>query len=294
MGPPISERKLSQEGLWETRKEILGWMFDGIKRTIKLLESKCTKLRGKIKHALEFSRKNKKAFIPLRSFKKLHGKLQFATIALAIGKPLMGPLDVALSRAQNSRDKRVTLMSELAQTLLDWRYIIKLIVERSTFCDELVLHTAAYQGFVDASKWGVGGVWFGRTQTLQPIVWFLQWPTNISNRLVSDANPTGDISISDLELLGIFINWLVLEYAVDKTTLKFNSVAMWCDNLPAVAWLYKMRNSSSEIAAHILRAFAIRLQHLQAAVPLVEHISGILTFWPILPQEITPLTTPTS
>ena len=58
-----------------------------------------TKLRGEIKHALEFSRKYKKAFIPLRIFKKLHGKLQFTTIALAIGKPLMGPLDAALSRA---------------------------------------------------------------------------------------------------------------------------------------------------------------------------------------------------
>ena len=117
----------------------------------------------------------------MRIFEKLHGKLQFATIALAIGKPLMGPLDAALSRAQNASNKRVMLTSKLAQTLLDWRYIIKLIAERPTFCNELISHTAAYQGFVDASKWGVGEVWFGRTQTLQPIVWFLQWPTNISN-----------------------------------------------------------------------------------------------------------------
>ena len=96
----------------------------------------------------------------MQTFKKLHGKLQFATIALAIGKPLMGLLDAALSSAQNSSNKRVILTSELAQTLLDWRYIIKLIAERPTFCDVLVSHTATYQGFVNASKWGVGRVWF--------------------------------------------------------------------------------------------------------------------------------------
>ena len=52
-------------------------------------------------------------------------------------------------------------------------------------------------------------------------------------------------------------------------------VAIWCNNLPAVAWLYKMRNSGSKFAACILRAFAIRLQHFRAAVPAIDHLSGI-------------------
>ena len=30
MGPPISQTKLQAEGVWQTRKEILGWIFDGI------------------------------------------------------------------------------------------------------------------------------------------------------------------------------------------------------------------------------------------------------------------------
>ena len=45
MGPPISESKLTEEGLWETRKEILGWTFDGIHRTIELAPAKCEKLQ---------------------------------------------------------------------------------------------------------------------------------------------------------------------------------------------------------------------------------------------------------
>lgn len=34
MGPPISPKKLEEEGPWEARKEILGWILDGIARTI--------------------------------------------------------------------------------------------------------------------------------------------------------------------------------------------------------------------------------------------------------------------
>ena len=34
MGPPISPSKLEEEGPWSTRKEILGWLMDGLARTI--------------------------------------------------------------------------------------------------------------------------------------------------------------------------------------------------------------------------------------------------------------------
>jgi hypothetical protein len=30
MGPAVSVKKLVDKGTWETRKEILGWLFDGI------------------------------------------------------------------------------------------------------------------------------------------------------------------------------------------------------------------------------------------------------------------------
>jgi hypothetical protein len=67
----------------------------------------------------------------------------------------------------------------------------------------------------------------------------------------------------------------VLEQAVDTKTLRHNSIAIWCDNLPAVAWTYKFRTSTSPIAAQILRALAVRLHKNQTANLLVEHISGI-------------------
>ena len=164
----------------------------------------------------------------------------------------MGPLDNALRIARNRNRSRIIISTELRQALMDWRYIIKLIGERPTFCDELVPTLPTYQGFVDASKWGVGGVWFSGTKNLPPIVWFQKWPKEVQQRLVTDDNPHGNITIAELELFGVFLQWLVLEQAVAAEDLERKSVAIWCDNLPAVAWLYKMRNSGSKFAARIL------------------------------------------
>jgi hypothetical protein len=36
MAHPVSEKKLIEDGIWDTRKEILGWLFDGMAQTIKL------------------------------------------------------------------------------------------------------------------------------------------------------------------------------------------------------------------------------------------------------------------
>jgi hypothetical protein len=30
MGPPVSEQKLIEDGTWVLRKEVLGWLFDGL------------------------------------------------------------------------------------------------------------------------------------------------------------------------------------------------------------------------------------------------------------------------
>jgi hypothetical protein len=108
-----------------------------------------------------------------------------------------------------------------------------------------------------------------------PIVWFLEWPQEIRDQFCSSSNKSGKLTISDLELTGILLYWLVLEQAVDTNTLKHTSIAIWCDNLPAVTWTYKFRTSTSPIAARILRALAVRLHKNQTALLSVEHISGI-------------------
>jgi hypothetical protein len=119
------------------------------------------------------------------------------------------------------------------------------------------------------------GVWLGGTKQIIPIVWFYEWPQTIRNQFCSASNKTGSLTISDLELTGILLQWLVLEHVVDTSTLRDASVSIWYDNLPAVAWMYKFRTSTSLVAARILRALAVRLHTNRAALLSVEHISGI-------------------
>jgi hypothetical protein len=157
----------------------------------------------------------------------------------------MGQLDRYLAKAGRTHQRYITMTDKLRNILRDWSALLRLVGRRPTHVKELVEHRPQYQGFVDASKWGVGGVWFSGIASMIPIVWFLKWPQEIWDQFCSSSNKSGKLTISDLELTGILLQWLVLEQAVDTNALKHNSIAIWCDNLPAVAWTYKFRTSTS-------------------------------------------------
>jgi hypothetical protein len=75
--------------------------------------------------------------------------------------------------------RKLVVTDALKAILRDCLALIRLAGRRPTHVTELVEHPPAYQGFVEASKWGVGGVWFGGTKQLIPIVWFYKWPQTI-------------------------------------------------------------------------------------------------------------------
>jgi hypothetical protein len=154
-----------------------------------------------------------------------------------------------MSSASKHPGKKLIVTGALQAILRDWLTLIRLAGRRPTNVRELVKHPPAYQGFVDASKWRVGGVWFGGTKQLIPIVWIYEWPQTIRNQFCSASNKTGLLAISDLDLTGILLQRLVLEHVVDMSTLHNASVSIWCDNLPAVAWMYKFRTSTYLVAA---------------------------------------------
>ena len=93
MGPSISPNKLEEEGSRETRKEILWWLLDGIQKTIQLLPDKCDKL---IKVLAELSRKQ---CATIKELQSIQGKMQFASIGIPLGKPLLGPIDRIIADA---------------------------------------------------------------------------------------------------------------------------------------------------------------------------------------------------
>ena len=78
---PISINKLEQgEGLWEFCKIILGWLFDGIERTITLPTEKLNLIAKELKAVY------RKKVIPLQRFHQLVGKLRLASFAIPTGK----------------------------------------------------------------------------------------------------------------------------------------------------------------------------------------------------------------
>ena len=158
----------------------------------------------------------------------------------------------------------------------DWIILLRLLASRPTHVRELIQQKiASYKGWVDASYWGVAGVWFPANKDLEPFVWFVQWPEEIQNRLISDDNPNRSISISNLELAGILLEFLVLEDTLLIGSLKHRSINIWCDNITAVAWTPKLRTSTSPIVAQLLWALAIGLHKTESSLIGVNYISGI-------------------
>ena len=71
------------------------------------------------------------------------------------------------------------------------------------------------------------------TKELAPIIWRYQWPQEGRDRLVSDKNPTGDITNSDLEMAAEVLSWLVLEACVP---LKWEHAGVCSNIMSTISW----------------------------------------------------------
>ena len=61
-------------------------------------------------------------------------------------------------------------------------------------------------GYSDACGIGAGGVWTSGTKGLNPVVWQVEWIAE-----VKDAFAKGILTINDLELAGLVLEWMALE-----------------------------------------------------------------------------------
>jgi hypothetical protein len=262
---PVSIKKLKQgDGLWATRKELLGWVFDGAKRCIELPADKVERITAEL-HSL-----TRRTQVRRKEFESIRGRLRHACIGIPAGKGLMGPIDAALRGEQ--RWIRIKSNAPVRDALSDFGTLIKILGQRPTHCRELVVDIPGYVGYCDASKLGAGGVWLSGNLQLSPIVWRIQWPPDIQANVVSFQNPTGTITNSDLEMAGMLLHFLVLEHVV---ALRHVHVAAWCDNTPTVSWTNKLSSSRSSVAGRLTRALALRI-HANKASPLVSiSIAGI-------------------
>jgi len=112
----------------------------------------------------------------------------------------------------------------------------------------------------------------GELDAVSPTVFRLEWPQEIRDDLVSDTNPTGTITNSDLEFAGYLLLWLVMEEVCPDLVHKH--VGMLSDNQPSVCWLKRMASKSSFLAKCMLQIIALRQKMRQTSPLTPQHIKG--------------------
>ena len=246
----VAESKLKKgEGLWESKKEILGWVFDGNEYTIQLPKAKCDKILQRLKNIQKFRSK-----IPRKVLEEVDGSLQHAAFGLPGGSGLFSPIQHALKRSK----LWVKVTSQLTECFHDWGAIIKHMRKHSTSILQLVKHFPHYIGYSDSCRLGTGGVVAPGLDFIPPTLWQFQWPQHIV-----DLFDQGKLTINDLELAGLVLEWLVMECILPS--LEYRHVALFCDNASAVSWAFKLRTGTSLPAGKLLRFLGMRIHTRKAS-----------------------------
>jgi len=114
---PISVKKLKQgDGRWDTQKEILGWLFNGITKCLQLPVDKVSKLWTSL---LQMT---KQKSMRIGELEKLNGKLMHATIGIPNGRGLLSPLIVSIAKKGSScnyKERQIRLDEATKQALQD-------------------------------------------------------------------------------------------------------------------------------------------------------------------------------
>ena len=76
--------------------------------------------------------------IKIKDLQSLQGQLQFASIAMPLGKPLLGPIDKKLARAINNNEPKIKVGKELIDYSRNWRALLYLMKSRPSHVRELI------------------------------------------------------------------------------------------------------------------------------------------------------------
>ena len=267
---PVSIKKLKQgDTSWGTVKNVLGWIINTTTMTIHLPEHRQQRL-AEILASIPPSQKR----ISLKKWHKVLGELRSMSIALPGSRNLFSQLQQALSAKIGTR---IALKKGVHQALKDFKWILDDISSRPTRIAELIPLLSAAEGHHDASGKGAGGVWFLSPDLIprqgfdsRPLIWRLEWPTFITEQLVTDSNPQGTISNSDLELAGGLLHLEAISQAFD---VRERTILSKTDNLATLFWQRKGSATTDKVPAYLLRLFGIH-QRFHRYVPRHDYLSG--------------------
>ena len=174
----------------------------------------------------------------IKKWHKLLGKLQSMSLALPGARNIFSTMQNALVLSSKNR---ISLHKGVHQALEDFRWMHTNIASRPTRIAELVPLLPSAIGFHDASGLGAGGVVYptpdlspreGINQG-QPIVYQVQWPPEVTSKLITQDNPNGTITNSNLEIAGglLHLHATAQSYDVCERTLNNKT-----DNLATMFW----------------------------------------------------------
>ncbi|KAL7544284.1 hypothetical protein ACHAWF_007670, partial [Thalassiosira exigua] len=129
--PSLSKKHKEFVGLWEVRKEILSWVFDGAMRCIELSVKKQEAILVELKTVLRI-----KSGVPFKRVEKLMGKLRHVAIRIPGGKGLFGPINklLAIKPSRVFWDR----YPAARQALNDWRQLLQATAKEPAHTRKLV------------------------------------------------------------------------------------------------------------------------------------------------------------
>ncbi len=269
---PVSVKKLKQgDCSWGTIKLVLGWIIDTTTLTIRLPEHRIARL-AEILDSIPLSQRR-------TSLKKWHtvlGELRSMALALPGSRNIFSTMQNALAHKTGGR---VALHKGVHDALEDFRWMHANISTRPTRIAELVPLPPVAEGHHDASGIGAGGIWFpspaitprGNYNNTAPLAWRFQWPQDIVKQLITDSNPHGTITNSDLELAGGLLHLDAITHCFD---VRERTILSKGDNLSTTFWERKGSTTSNKPPAYLLRLFGMH-QRIHRYIPRFDYISGV-------------------
>jgi hypothetical protein len=170
---PISESKL-MKGDWnfESKKDMIGFRFDGIKQTVHLPPEK------PLSYVKETHRILHRKRVPIKTMQGVVGKLRHASIILPAARCFFTPINAAMKGSP----KHITLgaNSKVRAALEDLCTLLRILASRPTHVRELVPDMPQYVGYHNAAADGAGEVWFSLVNT--QVVWRVAFLQDIASK----------------------------------------------------------------------------------------------------------------
>jgi hypothetical protein len=256
---PISVSKLLKgDASFQDKKKCLGWDFGGRSKTLYMARHRREKALLNLTATLHCN------YATRNQWEKLVGELR----SLVPGIPGSRGCFSFLQEALKHRRTRIKI-SGYVKTQLETFLQLLTSTDRPTPMEALVRGDPRYIGTVDAAKRGMGGVWF--PEAGPPLVWRDEFHPLVQKEMVSQDQPDGTITNSDLELTGTVAHHMIL--ANTGLPVAGETTHTFCDNTPAVAWQTKGSTTTARAAATLLQEQAMH-QRQHGYLSTVEYLDG--------------------